>query len=202
MKHSHRHEPERRLTLFDAMVLVAAVGIGLVLVRASEGRAIRMEHYVSHGVTPPPSPLGQIAREVVRYWPVVTAATPTLLILRLRRPRPSRWRLFSPPGLVACAAATIATILSALWITLGRFCVYRDFWGRTGSNRHEFKAWNVALDACSSPAVAFAVAAAWGSMALAGRWRPEPSWIDRAGRLVGLFWLALIAVRFRVDFFY
>jgi hypothetical protein len=37
--------------------------------------------------------------------------------------------------------------------------------------------------------VAAAVAGAWFVLALAGWWRPEPSWIDRAGRVVGFLWI-------------
>jgi len=33
------------------------------------------------------------------------------------------------------------------------------------------------------------VAGAWLILMLAGWWRPEPSWIDRLGRVLGLFWV-------------
>ena len=33
------------------------------------------------------------------------------------------------------------------------------------------------------------VAAAWVTMALTGCWRPEPSWIDRFARAVGIAWI-------------
>jgi hypothetical protein len=36
----------------------------------------------------------------------------------------------------------------------------------------------------------FVVAGAWIALALAGRWRPERSWIDRLGRAIGVFWIA------------
>jgi hypothetical protein len=39
-----------------------------------------------------------------------------------------------------------------------------------------------------SPA-AYGVAGAWLALALAGWWRPEPSWVDRLGRALGLGWL-------------
>jgi hypothetical protein len=34
-----------------------------------------------------------------------------------------------------------------------------------------------------------AVAAAWMALLLTGRWRAEPSWIDRAGRILGVLWI-------------
>jgi hypothetical protein len=38
---------------------------------------------------------------------------------------------------------------------------------------------------------ATAVAGAWLILLLAGWWRPEPSWIDRLGRVLGLGWIVL-----------
>jgi hypothetical protein len=37
-----------------------------------------------------------------------------------------------------------------------------------------------------------AVAAAWIVQATGGRWRSEPSWIDRMGRILGIYWIATI----------
>jgi hypothetical protein len=36
-----------------------------------------------------------------------------------------------------------------------------------------------------------AVPLAWTLLALAGRWRPEPGWIEWLGRLLGVGWFAL-----------
>ena len=33
-------------------------------------------------------------------------------------------------------------------------------------------------------------AAGWSVLIFDRRWRPEPSWIDRAGRCLGIYWLA------------
>jgi hypothetical protein len=37
----------------------------------------------------------------------------------------------------------------------------------------------------------FAVAICWATLALGGRWRAEPSWIDRLGRIVGVAWMVM-----------
>ena len=37
---------------------------------------------------------------------------------------------------------------------------------------------------------------AWLAAGLTRKWQSEPSWIDRAGRLVGVLWLATIPVYF------
>jgi hypothetical protein len=39
------------------------------------------------------------------------------------------------------------------------------------------------------PQVGSAVAVVWIVSWLSGIWRPEPSWIDRAGRILGAFWI-------------
>ncbi len=39
------------------------------------------------------------------------------------------------------------------------------------------------------------VAGSWLALILAGRWRPERNWLDRAGRTLGWFWI-LAAVYF------
>jgi hypothetical protein len=38
----------------------------------------------------------------------------------------------------------------------------------------------------------YVVATAWLMLALSGRWRSEPSWIDRLGRIIGVFWVGLL----------
>ena len=37
----------------------------------------------------------------------------------------------------------------------------------------------------------WAVAVSWCTFALTGRWRPEPSWVDRWGRVLGCTWIIL-----------
>jgi hypothetical protein len=37
-----------------------------------------------------------------------------------------------------------------------------------------------------------AVTVAWLTLALNGRWQPEPNWLDRAGRSLGLAWVVLM----------
>jgi hypothetical protein len=47
-----------------------------------------------------------------------------------------------------------------------------------------------------------AVVASWVALALARRWRPEPSWVDRAGRALGAYWIALSLYRWVLGFFW
>jgi hypothetical protein len=46
--------------------------------------------------------------------------------------------------------------------------------------------------------VPVAILGAWSALAICGRWSPEPSWIDRLGRILGVFWI----VKFPINFFW
>ena len=50
--------------------------------------------------------------------------------------------------------------------------------------------WGVQMAAFSAPC-GCTVAAIWLLLVLSGRWRPERSWIDRLGRLLGVVWIAV-----------
>ena len=90
-----------------------------------------------------------------------------ILTLRLRAPRPPWREAAIQPGVWACVAPLVALLSLP---AMGRYFAL------------EF-----------SPLILpTAVAAAWLTLALCGRWRPEPSWVDRAGRGLGLGWLVLL----------
>ena len=42
--------------------------------------------------------------------------------------------------------------------------------------------------------VGAAVLGAWSAMAASGRWKSQPSWIDRTGRVLGMFWIGLFLI--------
>ena len=44
--------------------------------------------------------------------------------------------------------------------------------------------------------VGLAVVLVWITLWLSGGWRSEPSWIDRSGRFLGLFWIVAYAIEF------
>jgi hypothetical protein len=187
----------RRFTLADAMALVAAVALGLALsrvwTRLAEERLMSYSRLLAD--TGPLLWLTPFTFRAVQYWPVVAALSPTLLALRTRRPRPGRHRLFAPPGAIACAAATIAIALESLLNALA--ILWNSFYSVASINVLNLTM--ATVGALSSTTVGIAVAAAWGATALAGRWRPERTWIDRVGRVVGFLWLALIPIRLHLN---
>ena len=174
-------EPPRKANLGDAMILIVAPAVGLAL-------SIRPITDISewYAMIPPSSRsnvwgwlIGFVRKNSSEFLVIqgviqvlfclIAPLTPALLAVRLRRPRPPR--LVCQPGfassvaLCVCAIALIELSIFDL-VTLPPML------------------------AMTSPGMA--VLAAWSILAFTGRWKPEASWIDRAGRFVGVFWLFTI----------
>jgi hypothetical protein len=194
----------RRFTLADAMVLVAATAVGLALARAFSGMVFpTSSSFLYGGAVPGPLPgLAPLSRRIVLGWPVVAMATLALVGLRLRRPRPPGRRLFAPPGVSACMVAAAVMALEALStasLSIPGFFkapLPGTLAGLLEDGRVRQMWWTVHATVADS--VSYAVIAWWLAMALARRWRPERSWIDRAGRAVGLLWIALPLLRLHI----
>jgi len=173
--------PSRRFVISDAMAVIATAAVGFALFRAT--LPDDLWKLTDPNVTYPPGnrtySLIHFTLSAVMSFLVVW--TPILLFLRLRQPRPRLRRVFLQPGTVACAVATLAMTIEALWI-LPLLAV---------GSRFVQKETLLVNFACM---VSFAVVGGWSVLVLSGRWRPEPSWIDRAGRITGVVWLAVTAV--------
>ena len=97
---------------------------------------------------------------------LVFGMTPVFFILRLKRPRPA-WRpLLVQPGTVA----VLAIVFGFFWLTGFMHILLPD-----------------RIDSFTAPwiVVGGTVAAAWVVLALIRRWRAEPGWLDRMGRMLG-----------------
>jgi hypothetical protein len=162
----------RRFTLADVMILVASAAVGLVL-----WRFMNESGGFSTGLGSPW--LLWLGLELTPFL-LVTAIG--LLVVRVRPPRPPTWRILRQPGTVACLVVLANTIVSPS-LTLAREFV-AAFLGRPAL----LGAIRIATAALYS---GHSVAIAWAVLALARAWRPEPSWIDRAGRCFGVFLIAL-----------
>lgn len=110
--------------------------------------------------------LAALRQCVVFLFPIVAYLSFALPLLRLVRPRPAWGPLLAQPGWSACLAAGLA-LPAATW---------------TEQITHE---------SISVSYVAAAVGLGWLVQALARRWRPEPSWVDRTGRALGACWLVI-----------
>ncbi len=168
----------------------------------------------------PPYPFGTpFAGYITCFWgclilafPFATVWTVAVLGLRLRRPR-ARWsRLIRQPGLVAglMAALILAVRLSGFATMCLRVIGQQQLWVWTT----KFTGGGGALVGWPPGYLLFetdhflntmgmigvAVASSWVLLLVSRQWRPEPSWIDRAGRVLGWFWIAILPLTCWWDF--
>jgi hypothetical protein len=208
-----RPNSSRRPTVTDGLALIAAFAIAFALVRhwTNPSWCVLPPLW---GMRPPQTPsAGHLALNVFSTrlsWtiPFAMTATLTLPVLRLRRPRPPLRRLFRQPGLVACAAAVIAMVFRTGQLTTYYLLEFLTkpaspfrlpsppFLVRVpvmGSRTWGETIHDIVLESFPfqiSPTVTAAVIVAWTMLWASGRWRPERGWLDRAGRLLGWYWIA------------
>ncbi len=171
----------RKADLLDAMILVAAFVVGLAMSRRIlstlaffipiVGPSTRAEWsswmYSISDRQGTQYLVTQDCVELLCYFAV--SLTPAILIWRLRHPRPPFRQLAFQPGFVAIATLCVASLI----------CF--DL---------------AAFDLVSiSPRIGVVVLGAsvlilWVILLATGRWLPDGSWIDRAGALTGVFWMA------------
>jgi hypothetical protein len=163
----------KKLNLIDVMVLVAATATGMALGRATTHVSISS------------------VQSIVMSYSVCLATTWTLgiLVLDLARYFTTRRELASRPGFSALVAVLLVQAGEVIQFAINElFFVHRDHailvpWPDRLGHLLDFET------AVSQGSMAGAVAAVWLVTALAGCWRPEKTWIDRAGRCLGVFWL-------------
>ncbi len=161
----------RPFNIGDAMILIAALAVGLALARYGPGEWMGAGSFWSY----------RIHKFVADPLALVMVAVAMAIIpIRLRRPRPRWLRIMSQPGMAAACAVAIAFVCAALaWSS-------HAISSPTGwlTNQPFARFWRI-----NSGLIGNAVAGSWLALAIGGRWRPEPSWIDRLGRALGCFWL-------------
>ena len=173
--------PPHRFTLLDGMILIAALAPGFAVVRAFVPR---------FGSATPFPGIGRLAWQgLAGSLPVATTAMAGLAAVRLRRPRPPLRRLARQPGAMACVAVLIAAAPVALAPPMAY--LFNLARGRP-TPPIPIDEVGPLLAISLTPACSFAVATAWTTLALNRRWRPEPGWIDRAGRALGVYWLGMV----------
>jgi hypothetical protein len=118
--------------------------------------------------------------------PFMTAWTLALILIRLLRPRPRRERLGAQPGFMAMVAAAFAMIMVGFFVGIPMVVI--SLVNGPGAIVGGF---DVTLIATTAPVIiGTAVAAVWLALIVGRRWRAEPHWIDRLGRIIGLYWIA------------
>jgi hypothetical protein len=171
--------PRRRLTIGDIMGLIIATASTLALLRTANAYklfAIR-----------PTSPLGV---QLVMTLPVAIGClliplTLALLILGIIDKQTPRRNVVQSTGFVTCVAVALSAILPALhYLKL----VIMSF-DISSHMPMEGIFHNMFLDQYSEAGPM--VLGAWIALALTGRWRVGPSWLDRAGCSIGVIFMIL-----------
>jgi hypothetical protein len=177
--------PCRRFNLGDMMILIAALAPGLARVPSE----FMLIGFAVSKLLPPDQWSREWLREAVtgRSWAATTLAgealnllVPFLLILplaqllfRLRHPRPPINRALLQPG-TAASGALVLTFLVLFELSALGF----------------LPPWPLVRQVVGGGSVALA----WVVLAISGRWRREPGWIDRMGQIVGAAWVMTAAL--------
>jgi hypothetical protein len=165
------------------MALIAATAVGFALVRwfQTQPRMVNGISYNAYGVSNWVDWLW--SREPSCF---IVAITLTLIPLRWLRPRPHASRVIQQPGAVACLAVACGMV-AGLVKAVVEHAIHTDSYApgvRAVSYANSWY-WMTAIWA-----IPLAVIGAWTALAISGRWSPERSWIDRLGRILGVFWLS------------
>jgi hypothetical protein len=165
----------RPFTLGDAMIVIIALALGLAIARPGIGLvvdSIRSDPKYPFRTWAGAVSLGRILNLLLLNFLVILQ--PAFLILRLRRPRAPLRSLIGQPGFAACAAP-IAIFLAILPFELLPTGIARQV-----------------MEIAAQVLIVAAVPLAWVYLLVTRRWAPEPSWIDRAGRVLGAIWMICI----------
>ncbi len=179
----------RSFNLADLMLLVAAVAAGIALHRwvdtpIDKGYRLQLtQHSSGYGWTylPAVNWFDYLWVRTPSYYVLVLTAT--LMVARWLSPRPSTQRIIRQPGAVACLAVVGAFLYGLGLHYLGKSLEVRGPHEIPMLQGH-LAAWDAAVR-WASPAVI----GAWAALGWSGLWRAERSWIDRLGRVVGIYWL-------------
>jgi hypothetical protein len=189
-------QASRKFTILDGMILVAALAGGFGLRRAAE------DILAGHGFTSDGAIVWVLYRIIEAEFPFLVTLTPAVLAMRLRRPRPRWRRLMRQPGTAASCAALfpVAISLVGLWNFARSLeqavpqAITRPDGGPAFGVSIVIIPIGAILGSCGS-FIGVWVTGAWLILALSGRCSPEKSWIDRLGRLVGIGWLSILAMK-------
>jgi hypothetical protein len=173
----------RKFTLFDAMFLIAATAFALVPIRFLQLH-LPVINYWSPAVF---LRLGMMIDAML--CPVALTLAPVLCALRLQRPRPGLGPVFRQPGM---AAATCTLVNELFFVTISMISLIIHHFAGNLPNQHLFYRFNFVYWVWIFPMciTGITVSAVWVVLWMSGAWRGEQSWIDRAGRILGIYWVA------------
>ncbi len=189
----------RSFQIIDAIVLVAATGFGLAGCRfwlwASK---TDWDYYWPTVNEPMLVSLWQAALGAIPIASILLLSwTMAVLLLRLRGTRPSRRHLWCQPGFLACVAAffvfawksvSVVLIAAAEALSASPGQLSKLNYGDLVS---ELALRQLVPNFGPPVNVGAVVLLLWLVIWASGRCRPEPSWVDRSGRVLGAVWMCV-----------
>ena len=184
-----RADTTRRPNLGDAMILVVAAALAMAITKQTDA----WPHPIRIGEVT----IGSYDSEALRatVWitkwisPWLVTLAVAVLVIRFRQPRPVSRRILCQPGALASTLGILALILGGL-VSLARPALNIMFrlGGFPGPNvNNQLGLGDILADATSYGGTL--ILGSWLTLALAGRFRREPGWIDGLGIVVGSCWI-------------
>jgi hypothetical protein len=172
--------PQRKFRPYDALILIATLAIGMGLTG----------FYLPEMFDNSKADLGGPTQWLLASFALVLACLPIPAALgvgigvsRLLTPHPSRRRLACQPGFVACLANSFGVVVIAASLLV--ISVYKV------DEVLRFQLPRAMLAKIHLPMIIGpGVICGWALLVIGKRWCPEPSWVDRAGRALGVFWIS------------
>lgn len=191
--------PGRRFTVLDAIALVAATAIGIAIVRSNFDDVADWFARPSEGWTVAHL-LRAIPPAMIVLIPCFLSWTAALLVLRFRKPRPHMRSIFMQPGTSACMAVLCGAIFNCLKLgtllavefLLSSFSVPRSLGVTDYSDTYGMLIRGILRVESAGPNMpdpAALVLLVWTLLVLSGQWHRENTWVDRAGRRLGVVWI-------------
>jgi hypothetical protein len=179
----YMHRP--RIALADLLILVAMAALGMAVLRAT--LAYTGGWYYRHVPAPhshwagPLDPLPcYLFNALFNGVPLLVVASLSVVVLSLRGRRYSILRLSHQPGFLLCLAAVTSSV-STIVVQDGAFWLQ----GYVGVSSEVIVNGIV-------PNAGYMVLGCWMALIFVGRGRPAPSWLDRAGYVLGASWVMLL----------
>jgi hypothetical protein len=178
---------KRPFRLGDGMVFVAATAVSFAIFRQGLSGGLNFTTF------------GGNAEQWLFFWMHQVVPFPAMWSLALFAiaafdRSTGRRRKLRHAGVVACCAAVVALALTTL-IASAFFGLHALEDNQAipkifshGRNAHAMPPF---ANAPMEELVGAAVLGAWSVMAISGRWKSQPSWIDRTGRVLGIIWIGL-----------
>jgi hypothetical protein len=174
---NRRHRvPSRRLGLLDAMIVILALAPAFVILRS------RCELLGQQGS---PNYLHTTGAFIAVCHAFLMALTAALTVIGLSGRGPRLRARLRRPGMAACIAATAAIVVMTSRMSIKTYSMMSHL----DSFRVEDLCYQI-TDEQVRPG--FAVVGAWFMLLVSAAWRPEASWLDRAGRLLGWLWIGML----------